>query len=110
MKNKEAFDWIVWQLADSSLPIGGKLDFDKGFISSSGLEAAYKCLELNDVDSLFKFIKHSLHNIAFSTIPYIAKVYSMELTNQSIDSFLNLDQERIEKQLRENFVRWEYYP
>ncbi|KAI9145624.1 hypothetical protein BKA69DRAFT_1024728 [Paraphysoderma sedebokerense] len=64
-------DWILFQFADSALPTGG-------FVASAGLESAAQLgLVLSDQKSLFTFIQSSTNNYAYSTLPYITKIYNL---------------------------------
>jgi len=55
-------DWLVWQLADATFPAGG-------LAHSSGLEAASKWGELNDMHRLKDFLHDQLTQTAHTLIP-----------------------------------------
>ncbi|KAJ3123117.1 hypothetical protein HK098_002160 [Nowakowskiella sp. JEL0407] len=74
--------WHLWMLADSALPTGG-------FVASSGLESASQC-NFVSCDSVSLFLASSLHNYAFSTVPYLSAVYKAFSTIPISDSTTNI--------------------
>ncbi|KAJ3045601.1 hypothetical protein HK097_001179 [Rhizophlyctis rosea] len=82
-------DWLLWMLADSSLPTGG-------FVASGGLEAALHASQIHSEPSLISFISTSLHNLAHSSIPYVRSAWSC----LDSDSMQNSDTPPSEELLR----------
>jgi urease accessory protein len=78
-------NWLLWQLADSAFPTGG-------FAHSSGLEAAYQAGELEDVDSLRRFVRDAVVQAAHGGLPLVTPAYRdpsrLEALDAIADAFL----------------------
>ncbi|KAK9768088.1 hypothetical protein K7432_001535 [Basidiobolus ranarum] len=82
-------NWLLWMMADSALPTGG-------FVASSGLEASVQAGYVHSEETLLKFISSSVHNYAFSTLPFVTKGYqiseSAELSDEEkYEQLIQLD-------------------
>ncbi len=61
-------DWLLWQLADSSLPTGG-------FAHSSGLEAAWQHGEIRNGAELGRYIEASLDQSGHGSLPMMLAAF-----------------------------------
>lgn len=68
-------------LSDSALPVGG-------FIASGGLEAA---VQMGVVSSVEEFLQESLHNLSYSTLPFVNSAYN-SMHKGSIPELLVIDE------------------
>lgn len=65
---KDAGDWLVWQIADSSFPAGG-------FAHSSGLEAAWQQGEIGSSEALVGFIQAHLAQLGRASLPFVNEAF-----------------------------------
>ncbi len=61
-------EWLVWQLADSALPVGG-------FAHSGGLEAAWQHGEVRNRTELASFLEASLDQVRHGALPLVMAGY-----------------------------------
>ncbi|HTV76324.1 MAG TPA: hypothetical protein VMD57_04930, partial [Candidatus Baltobacteraceae bacterium] len=61
-------DWLVWQLVDSTFPIGG-------FAHSLGLEAAWQHGEVRGREDLVSFLEASLHQLGHAALPFVTAAF-----------------------------------
>jgi len=61
-------EWLAWQIVDSTFPTGA-------FAHSWGLEAAWHQGEISGIDELRAFVRTSIQQTAFSTLPLVNAVY-----------------------------------
>ncbi len=65
----ECSPFLVWQLADSSLPTGG-------FAHSAGLEAACQCGEIQNRRDLEDWLRAGVGQLTYSALPFVNATYS----------------------------------
>ena len=58
-------DWLLLQLADSAFPTGG-------FVHAGGVEAAAHLGAVKTVSELEQFLRHSLEQCAYATLPFVS--------------------------------------
>ena len=61
-------DWLTWQVVDSSLPTGL-------FAHSFGLESAWQHGEVADLDALSRFVRASVLQAGYATLPLLNSAY-----------------------------------
>jgi urease accessory protein len=61
-------DWLIWQLADSALPVGG-------FAHSGGLEAAWQQGEVRDGAALRDYLDASLDQVGHGMVPLMTAAH-----------------------------------
>src|SRR5690348_441759 len=76
-------EWLIWQLADSALPVGG-------FAHSGGLEAAWKHGEISGSDGLSEFLTASLHQMGHAALPFLGAVFDDPSAFQTINAFCDV--------------------
>jgi urease accessory protein len=64
----QSMHWLLWQLADSSFPIGG-------FAHSSGLEAAWQQGEVRGRDGLLGYLEATLDQLGRGSVPLLTAAY-----------------------------------
>jgi len=73
-------DWLVWQLMDSSFPIGG-------FAHSLGLEAAWQHGEVRNRTELVSFIEAGLQQLGHAALPFVMAAFDAP---EKLDEFDHL--------------------
>lgn len=73
-------EWLVWQLADATFPAGG-------LAHSSGLEAAGKWGELNDMHRLDDFVHDQLTQTAHTLVPPMRVAWESPAQAAAMDLF-----------------------
>ena len=61
-------DWLTWQIVDSAFPTGA-------FAHSCGLESAWQHGEVNDLDALCQFLRASILQAGYATLPLLNTGY-----------------------------------
>jgi urease accessory protein len=72
-------DWLAWQLIDSAFPTGG-------FAHSCGLEAAWQHGEVGSADELRRFLRASVQQVGYGSLPLLNAVYVAPARLEALDS------------------------
>ena len=62
-------DWLTWQVVDSAFPTGS-------FAHSFGLESAWQHGEVDDLDALRRFVRSSVLQTGYATLPLLNRAYA----------------------------------
>lgn len=85
MTTSRVSEWLTWQVVDSAFPTGA-------FAHSWGLEAAWHQGEVDDPDALRAFLKASIQQAGFTTLPLLNAAYQnpddLEGLDRLADAFL----------------------
>ncbi len=61
-------EWLTWQIVDSAFPTGA-------FAHSCGLESAWQQGEVEDLDALDRFVRASVLQAGYATLPLLNSAY-----------------------------------